>query len=354
MHATTKQTHGSSISLRGDNAENRARWNDFLANCPTSNFYQRFEWKAINEQEFGHETFYLLLETDRMIQGAFPMVLVSSRLFGRILCSMPFVNFGGPVTNDTTTEEALLEEACNIAAKRNVDYLEIRSTRPLAGNLQSSEKKVSLTVKLGENADDIWNAFKSKHRTNIRRVYKDDVRVVSGHSELLDTFYEVMCRSWRALGTPIFSKRYFAAILAAFGDDIRIFVAYHGHIPVATTFNGHFKDTVEGMWAGSVPEGRRLQVNYVLYWEMIKDACERGFSQFHLGRSTIDTGGESFKKKWNAETTQLYWQYFMPSKGELPQLNVDNPKFRLAIQAWRQMPLWLTKTVGPLISRSIP
>jgi FemAB-related protein (PEP-CTERM system-associated) len=349
-----QETPGSCVLLQESTAGDRARWNEFLQRAPTANFYQRFEWKAINEQELGHDTYYLTLDSADGVQGVFPLVLIESRLFGRILCSMPFVNFGGPAALSEHAEAALIERSCSLAEQANADYLEIRTTHRSPGDLRVSEHKVSLTVRLADDPEKIWEAFKSKHRTNIRRVFKDDVRIVSGHAELLDIFYDLMCRSWRALGTPIFRKKYFKAILDAFEHDIRIFVAYHGRTPVATTFNGHFRDTVEGMWAGSTSEGRQLQVNYALYWEMIKDACERGFSTFHLGRSTVDTGGESFKKKWNAEATQLYWQYFLPRGGALPELNVDNPKFGLAIRAWQRMPLWLTRAIGPMISRSIP
>jgi serine/alanine adding enzyme len=38
----------------------------------------------------------------------------------------------------------------------------------------------------------------------------------------------------------------------------------------------------------------------------------------------------------------------------MPQLNVDNPKYRLAISAWRKMPLWATRLVGPPVARLIP
>ena len=86
------------------------------------------------------------------------------------------------------------------------------------------------------------------------------------------------------------------------------------------------------MWLGSRGEFRTRHAGYVLYWELIKNACERGMKRFHLGRSTVQSGGESFKKKWNAEPTQLYWQYLLRHAGRFPQLNVDNPKYRLAIR----------------------
>ena len=87
---------------------------------------------------------------------------------------------------------------------------------------------------------------------------------------------------------------------------------------------------------------------------MIKYACENGFEKFHLGRSTVESGGEFFKKKWNAYPTQLYWQYILGKKREIPRLNVDNPKYRVAIGAWKTMPAVITNAFGPFLARSIP
>ena len=38
----------------------------------------------------------------------------------------------------------------------------------------------------------------------------------------------------------------------------------------------------------------------------------------------------------------------------MPQLNVDNPKYRRAIELWRKLPLWVTRLIGPPLARSIP
>ena len=45
---------------------------------------------------------------------------------------------------------------------------------------------------------------------------------------------------------------------------------------------------------------------------------------------------------------------FRPEGGDMPQLNVTNPKYQLAIRAWRHMPLWCTRRVGPFLARGIP
>jgi hypothetical protein len=108
------------------------------------------------------------------------------------------------------------------------------------------------------------------------------------------------------------------------------------------------------MWAGTTRAGHDLHANYVLYWEMIKDACERGYRRYHLGRSTAGSGAEQFKKKWNAEVQQLFWYYYRPEGSEKPVVNVNHPTFRFGIAAWRKMPLWATRVLGPPIARVIP
>ena len=329
-------------------------WNRFVHESPSAGFYHRFEWKSVNENEFRHQTYYLASASKGGIDGVLPMVLIRSRLFGHILCSLPFVNFCGPSSTTSAAETALLQHAYQLAEQESVDYFEIRSLHVCDSELPMSRNKVSMTVPLASDPDLLWDAFTSKHRNNIRRAYKSGLHVKSGHIELLDTFHDLLSRSWRDLGTPVYRKRYFESILREFGEKVRIFVAFQGDTPVATAFNGHSENTVEGMWAGSPYEYRKLQSNYVLYWEMIKRACEEGYERFHLGRSSVESGGESFKKKWGANTQQLFWQYYLPNGGNIPQLNVKNPKYQLAINAWRRMPLRATQVIGPLIARSIP
>jgi hypothetical protein len=87
---------------------------------------------------------------------------------------------------------------------------------------------------------------------------------------------------------------------------------------------------------------------------MIRQSCERGFNFFHLGRSTKDSGAVFFKKKWNAVPQQLYWQYLLPDGEAVPQLNVDNPKYRFYINVWRKLPVKLTQIIGPPIAKNIP
>jgi FemAB-related protein (PEP-CTERM system-associated) len=330
-------------------------WNRFVHSSPLASFYHRAEWRAINEQCFNHTTAYLAAFDRGRIVGVLPIVGIKSLLFGNIACSMPFVNYGGPAGESDQIETALLERAGQVADEWGVDYLEIRSLRLFGERYPCSLDKVSMTIDLDADPDALFNAFKGDQRKDIRRAYKNGFTAKFGTLELLDDFYEVLAESWRDLGTPIFGKEYLGSIVGAFPHSTRICMVYGADgTPGAGAFVGHQNGIVEGMWLGTRQAFRRQMIGYVLYWELIKDACLGGHRLFHLGRSTAESGGEQFKRKWNARTAQLYWQYLLRTRRDIPQLNVRNRKYHVAMAAWRRLPVSLTQVLGPKIARSIP
>jgi FemAB-related protein (PEP-CTERM system-associated) len=348
------RTDPADIAVERCTMADRDDWNAFLSRSERGTFYHLFDWRDINSKSFGHTSPYLLARRERAIVGVLPLTLIESRLFGRILCSMPFVNFGGPCSPAPAVRAALAQSAVTLADELGVDHLELRCTDELDAGLPVSTRKVSMTLDLAPDPQTLWNAFTSKHRNNIRRAEKNGLTVKSGGLDLLPPFYDVMQQSWHSLGTPLYALSYFENILKALPEHTRIFVCHRGDEPVGVAFNGYFEGTVEGMWAGGTPLSRPLQANYVLYWEMIRDACTHGFRSFHLGRSTTESGSEDFKRKWNAQSQQLYWYFHVPGGGAMPAVNVDNPKYKLAIAAWQRMPPWVIRMLGPRLAPSIP
>jgi FemAB-related protein (PEP-CTERM system-associated) len=332
----------------------REQWNTFVRSQQSGSFYHRFEWAGINRRNFGHRTASLAAMAGGRIAGVFSMVQLKSLLFGNIACSLPFVNYGGPCTDDPAAQKLLLDAAATVADEWKVDYVEIRGRRSIGEHVPTASHKVSMVIDLESDPDILWNRFTTGHRQNIRRAYKQGFTARIGGAELLDDFYAVLSESWRDLGTPFYQKAYLSDVMSTFPGGTNICVAYQGSEPAAACFQGRDETTFEGMWLGTRTKFRSQYVGYVLYWEMIKWACEAGLRTYHLGRSTSQTGAETFKKKWNAYPVQLYWQYILRTRQDVPQLNVDNPKYKLAISAWRKLPLPVTQFVGPSIAKSIP
>jgi serine/alanine adding enzyme len=81
---------------------------------------------------------------------------------------------------------------------------------------------------------------------------------------------------------------------------------------------------------------------------------QSGFKYFNFGRSTKGTGTYRFKQQWGAKPKQLYWHYGLVKRGELPHLSPANPRYSLLIKLWKQLPVNLTKWLGPGIVKNIP
>jgi FemAB-related protein (PEP-CTERM system-associated) len=350
----TAATSPSTTSIVVCDESWRARWDAYAERCPDASLYHLWAWQDVNRAVFGHRTTPLAVTEDGEIRGIFPVVQVRSLLFGRLGCSMPFVNFGGPASDAPDIDAALLAEGGRLVSRERLDYLEVRSTRQLGDQYPTQTHKISMTVDLRADPEAMWTAFKSAHRQDIRKAEKAGFVARHGGRELIEPFYQILSESWRDLGTPFYSRRYFETLFDALGDRLWITVVYQGDEVAGAQLSGVFRDTAEGMWLGVREKYRRMYAGYVLYWEILKYASQRGQRKYHLGRSTADSGAEAFKKKWNAYATQLYWHYVVPEGRPVPRLNVDNPKYRLAIDTWRKLPLSVTQAIGPFLARGIP
>lgn len=329
-------------------------WEKYVNDTPHATYFHRHEWKDIIEESFGHKTRYLMLAENGKVRGILPLVHVKSPLFGSILCSMPFLNYGGICADDEMAEDMLLKKAQLILKETGGDYLELRQVKKVAADLPHKLSKISLSVELSPDPETVWNKFDRKHRSNIRRSEKNGFEIKFGGKELMPEFYSLMMKGWKEHGTPFYSYKFFSNLAGRLGDSIGIYMISHGGMPIATAMNGYFRDTVEGLWLTQLHEYSKLQAGYVLYWEMIRRSCEMGFRTFNLGRSSADSGGELFKKKWNASPRQLYWEYLLNKRKRLPELNVDNPRYQLAMKVWRKLPAGITNAIGPHIAKQIP
>jgi hypothetical protein len=108
------------------------------------------------------------------------------------------------------------------------------------------------------------------------------------------------------------------------------------------------------VFSSSLKEYNRFGPNMLLYWSVLKFACEKGYIVFDFGRSTVGEGTYKFKEQWGAKPVQLFWHYWLKNGGSLPELNPKNPKCRLAIKVWQRLPVALTRFLGPMIVKNLP
>jgi len=114
-----------------------------------------------------------------------------------------------------------------------------------------------------------------------------------------------------------------------------------------------FKDQMVPYYAGSDFSHRRLGPNDFMYWELMKCAVDKKCRIFDYGRSKAKTGSFSFKKHWGFEPQPLAYQYHLATAAEIPNLSPANPKYQRKIELWQKMPHFMTRLIGPVISRNL-
>jgi FemAB-related protein (PEP-CTERM system-associated) len=296
----------------------------------------------------------MALDAKKEVCGVLPLVVLSSKLFGRFMVSVPFFNYGGILADSRSIEEELLFAVTAIAKEQRVAHIELRQQSPMNLGLPSKVHKVSMRLQLPQAVESLWKTFPSKLRSQIRRGEKEGLTAKLGGLDLLDDFYGVFARNMRDLGTPVYGRGFFREILRTFPKESKVCVVYHGHRPVAAGFLYGYRQTLEIPWASSDRRWARFAPNMLLYGTVLKFACENGYREFDFGRSSVDSTTYQFKAQWGAKPVQLYWYYWLQGGSDVPEINPQNPKYHLAIEMWKRLPLGLTKLIGPRISKYLP
>lgn len=335
--------------------EDGSAWDAFVTSHQDSTNYHQYGWRKVLEKSFGHRTMYLAAANHHNeICGILPLVQMKSRLFGSFLVSLPFFNYGGLLISEDSATAMLLNASRKMLYGKDVDHIELRHLKMCDDVATTKQHKVTMILDLENNEEEQWKELDTKVRNQIRKAQKNGLQVVTGRMELLDGFYAVFCRNMRDLGTPVYGRNFFRNVLEEFPATTRILTVLHEGRAIASALLTWYKDVLEVPWASSNRDFRLLCPNNLLYWEAIRFAIGLGARSFDFGRSTPGEGTYKFKKQWGARPVQLYWQYLLRDGNALPEISPENPKYQLAIQAWKQLPLMITNLLGPHIVRCIP
>jgi FemAB-related protein (PEP-CTERM system-associated) len=327
-------------------------WDGFVEESPSGTFFHRSGWKRVIEKAFGHRTFYLLARRHGNVCGVLPLTHVKSLLFGNSLISNAFCIHGGIVAEDAAAREALKIEAIRIGRELNVGCIEFRSASGYEAPWQSRSGLYFIFRR--PLANDVEANLKMIPHTRRRMIrVAHDNGLTSEIDAGVDRLHHVYADSVRQLGTPVFSRRYFQLLKDEFGPSCEVLTVLHKSQPIASVMSFYFRDEVMTYYGGGLNEARVLAGNDFMYWEVMRHACERGVRLFDFGRSKIGTGAYNFKRNWGFKPAPLVYEY-LPLRGrKIPDINPLNPKYRMAINLWRRVPLPLTKLIGPAIVRSI-
>ncbi|MBD3745691.1 MAG: FemAB family PEP-CTERM system-associated protein [Sphingopyxis terrae] len=334
-----------------------AAWDAYVAAHPDATPFHTRAWCEAITKATGHRC-HLVTARDAhgALTGLVPLHHVRSPLFGQALVGSGFAVDGGLLADDAAVADTLATGAADLACALGVPSVELRGGPLPEGEGWRREDDVYAGFTRDLAADDEAEllAVPRKQRAEVRKALAGDLSVSTGRdaTERRD-HYRIYATSVRNLGTPVFPKALFDAVLDAFGEHADILTVRADGRPVASVLSLYWRGTVMPYWGGGTAEARGLRANELMYFALMGHARARGCTRFDFGRSKLGTGPFAYKKNWGFEPRPLtYARWLAP--GEAPRdTNPNSAKYRLQVDLWKKLPLWAANRIGPMIARGL-
>jgi FemAB-related protein (PEP-CTERM system-associated) len=318
----------------------------FIRAHPEATPFHLPQWGRAIEAGTGQRAHLLVARAGGAIQGVLPLTEMRSPLFGAALVSTGFGVDGGILAADEAAAALLAEAAVELAGECGCASIELRGGALPDGWHRDEATYAGFVRDLPQEDEAILVAIPRKQRAEVRRALGFGLNVAMGDA---DAHYRVYAESVRNLGTPVFPRALFRAVLDEFGADADILTVSRNGGPLASVLSLYWRGTVYPYWGGGTHGARVARANELMYYELMRHAAARGCTRFDFGRSKRGTGAFSFKKNWGFEPAPLTYA----SWGETREINPLNPKYRLQVALWRKLPLWLANRLGPPIARGL-
>ncbi len=309
-------------------------------------FHQR-AWLQAVSRGCGHKGHYLIAGVGE-VTGVLPLHEVHSAFFGRALVSSGFAVGGGILAGDLASVEALGTAAWQLAAETSCPSLELRGGAVPAGWDSNTTSYLGFARALSADDESELLAIPRKQRAEVRKALASDLTVDIGDQA---AHYAIYAESVRNLGTPVFPRRLFKAVLEEFGTDADVLTVRQNGVPLASVLSLYHRSVVMPYWGGGTAAARPARANDMMYFALMRHARERGCTQFDFGRSKAGTGAAAFKQNWGFEGVPL--TYAKRSVGIPREINPLDPRFSHKVKLWKKLPLAVANRLGPMIARGL-
>jgi FemAB-related protein (PEP-CTERM system-associated) len=328
-----------------------ARIEGFVAETGGSAFH-RPAWLCAVERGTGQRARGLVAEKGGAVTGWLPLSEVHSPVFGRMLASSGFAVEGGVLAERETTATALCRAAEEYAVRLSCTTVELRGgLAPEGWDTRSDSHSGFVAPILPEDEAQLL-AIPRKQRAEVRKGLENELEICTGvGARERSDHYAVYAESVRNLGTPVFPRSLFDAVLDSVDADI-LTVRHRGK-PVASVLSLYHGDAVLPYWGGGTFAARALRANDRMYFELMRHARERGCARFDFGRSKTESGAYFFKKNWGFEPEPLSYASWTAPGAQRRDADPTSDRHAARIALWRKLPLALANRLGPAIARGL-
>lgn len=346
------------MKIRHAQESDRLQWDDFVHRHPESSPYHLFAWTAAVEGAYGFKISNLIAERDNRVVGVLPLVQMNLPFMKPNIIALPYCDIGGVLAEDDATEESLIQAGIAEAKSILANMIELRGEfgkwtgRENTFSISSHTNKVRMLLDLPVSSEMLWDGFKSKLRSQIRRAEKNGL-VFEFANKRIDDFYSVFSNNMRELGSPVHSKKWFEEIVKQYGDNAKVGLVYHDSKAIGAAIILRAGNKISIPWASTLRDYNRLSPNMLLYWGMLKYSADNGADVFDFGRSTPDEGTYRFKAQWGAIAAPLVWNtIFVNGKEKVVKPGINRNR-KVIESIWKRLPLGWANMFGPTIRKYI-
>ena len=313
------------------------------------------KWLQAIESGTGQQAQGLLAEQAGRIVGWLPLTLVHSPLFGRALVSSGFAVDGGVIATDPFVAQRLADGASELAVRQSCSEVELRGGDTPAGWQAISGKHSGFICELAPDEDAQLLAIPRKQRAEVRKSLNNPLTVTIGTGETdRAAHYACYAASVHNLGTPVFPRSLFGAVLRYFDERADILTVWEGDEPLSSVLTLYHHGTAYPFWGGGVWRARATRANERMYYELMCHArSAQGCTRFDFGRSKTGSGPHSYKKNWGFEPQPLVYSRWTAPGAEARNIDPASDAYASKIAMWKALPLSVANRFGPIIARGL-
>jgi FemAB-related protein (PEP-CTERM system-associated) len=338
-----------SVDLR--EPDEAARIERFVADSAGSVFH-RPAWLRAIERGTGQRACGLVAEKGGAVTGWLPLSEVHSPVFGRMLASSGFAVEGGALAAREGTRLALCRAAEELAQRLSCATIELRGGAAPQDWTVRTDSHCGFVMPLAADDDAQLLAIPRKQRAEVRKGLERELKVAVGKAPAdRAAHYAVYSESVRNLGTPVFPRALFEAVLDTLDADI--LTVRHQGSPVASVLSLYHDGAVLPYWGGGTQAARALRANDRMYFELMRHARTRGCTRFDFGRSKTESGAYFFKKNWGFEPEPLSYSSWAAPGAERRDADPTSARHAARIALWKRLPLPVANRLGPVIARGL-
>jgi hypothetical protein len=290
-------------------------WNKLMLGFDDYSFFHTKEWAKVLIESYKFRPVYFSVFENGELSAVVPIMQVNSWITGNRAVSLPFSDYCEPLYKNKSPSKELSEDIIKIIEKKNIKYVEFRTSRNVFPfETKQFRKDLRHVLRLDKSESELLKCCSENTRRNIKKAAKEKVSLkIQNDKTGIRNFYNMMCETRKKHGLPpqpysFFQNLLNILILKGFGD---ILFAVKDDYYIAAAIYLKFGKKLLYKFGASYSQYSNFRGNHFVMWEAIKKYRNEGFAEFDFGRTDLEHEGlRRFKLGWNADELSIYTTHY--------------------------------------------